>query len=82
MRYDNIGRVALPGPYSETALRAFAKQMRDEAGGLDMLRFLEVFRTTRRVRLQAVESRLKVYEAWSSLEAAVGSPLLVFAEAP
>lgn len=63
-------------------VQRLAEQMRDEAGGLDMLRFLEVFRTTRRVRLQTVEARLDVYEAWSSLESAAGSPLLVFAEAP
>ncbi len=63
-------------------VRRLAEQMRDEAGGLDMLRFLEVFRTTRRVRLQTVEARLDAYEAWSSLESAAGSPLLVFGEAP
>ena len=63
-------------------VRRLAEQMRDEAGGLDMLRFLEVFRTTRRVRLQMVAARRDVYEAWSSLEAAVGSPMLVHVDAP
>jgi len=30
VRYDTIARVALSGPYTEAALRAFAKTMRDE----------------------------------------------------
>lgn len=30
VRYDTIARLALSGPYSETALRSFAKSMRDD----------------------------------------------------
>ncbi|MGE0229787.1 MAG: TolC family protein [Dehalococcoidia bacterium] len=63
-------------------VKRLAEQMRDEAGGLDMLRFLEVLRATRRVRMQVVEARLDAYEAWTSLEEACGSPLLVFPQAP
>ncbi len=37
VRYDTIARVALSGPFSESALRNFAKRMRDEmvAAGID-----------------------------------------------
>lgn len=63
-------------------VQRLAKQMRDEAGGLDMLRFLEVFRATRRVRSQTVQARIEAYEAWAELEDAAGSPLLLFDNAP
>lgn len=37
VRYDTIARIALSGPYSERALRVFAKRLRDEmiAAGID-----------------------------------------------
>ena len=63
-------------------VQRLAKQMRDEAGGLDMLRFLEAFRATRRVRSQTIQARIEAYEAWAELEVAVGSPLLVIEDAP
>ena len=67
-------------PADET--QDLAQQILDEGGSLDMLRFLEVLRTTRRIRIQHVEARLDAYDAWSALEVAVGSPLLHFASAP
>lgn len=41
VRYDTIARLALSGPYSESALRNFAKRLRDEmiASGIDRVTF-------------------------------------------
>lgn len=41
VRYDTIARLALSGPYTEAALRSFAKRLRDEmiAAGIDRVTF-------------------------------------------
>lgn len=52
------------------------------AGGVDSLRFLEVLRADREVRLDLVAAELDVYDAWTDLEQACGSPLLVFPHEP
>jgi len=41
VRYDTIARLALSGPYSESALRSFAKALRDDmiAAGIDRVTF-------------------------------------------
>ena len=67
-------------PADET--QDLAQQILDEGGSLDMLRFLEVLRTTRRIRIQHVQAKRDAYDAWSALEVAGGSPLLHFASAP
>ncbi len=77
-RLEGIEAQAAPAAATEE----LARKMRDEAGGLDMLRFLEVARATRRVQLRRTRARLALYEAWSALEVACGAPLLAFPEAP
>lgn len=52
------------------------------AGGVDALRFLEVLRADREVRLDLVAAELEVYTAWTDLEQACGAPLLAFPGEP
>ncbi|MDJ0976329.1 MAG: TolC family protein [Planctomycetota bacterium] len=46
------------------------------AGTVDGLRYVEVMRAVRALRLEVLEARADVLEAWSRLEQAVGTPLL------
>jgi len=62
--------------------RALAESVLQQTGTLDMLRYLEVLRATRRAQVSFLESRLAVYEAWTALEQACGSPLLRFGHEP
>ena len=59
--------------------RQLAEDVLQQTGTLDMLRYLEVLRATRRATVSYLASRLDVYEAWSELEQACGAPLLRFA---
>jgi len=68
------------GPAADTL--KLAEEVRDQAGVLDMLRFLEVLRATRNVKVEVIQARAALYEAWSDLEEAVGAPLLTFQHEP
>jgi outer membrane protein, heavy metal efflux system len=60
----------------ELARRALA------AGSGDLLRLLDSERTFRQVQIETLEAQLAEYLAWSSLEQAVGFPLLKFPHEP
>lgn len=67
-------------PSSRT--QQLAESVLQQTGTLDMLRYLEVLRATRRATVSYLAARLGVYEAWARLEQACGAPLLVFATEP
>ena len=52
------------------------------AGAVDALRFLEVLRVDREVRLDIVAAEADLYNAWLELEQACGAPLLRFPNEP
>lgn len=64
------------GPAEET--RKIAEEVLQQTGTFDMLRYLEVIRSTRRTRVEELASRALVYDAWADLETACGAPLLRF----
>jgi len=53
-----------------------------EAGSVDGLQFLTVVKDNRRMRIRVLRVEQDVLDAWAQLEAACGSPLLVFPEEP
>ena len=67
-------------PSEET--RQLAETVLQQTGTLDMLRYLEVLRATRRATVSFLAARLHVYEGWSELEQACGGPLLRFGTEP
>lgn len=52
------------------------------AGAVDALRFLEVLRADREVRLDLASAEFEIYRAWTDLEQACGLPLLRFPGEP
>ena len=73
-------RASMLEPSEQT--RQLAENVLQQTGTLDMLRYLEVLRATRRATVSYLAARLDVYEAWSDLEQACGAPLLRFATEP
>jgi len=73
-------RLALYEAQSEPAQKTIeiAEGSLGETEAFDMLRYLEVLRATRRVRVEELTSRALVYEGWARLEQACGVPLLRF----
>ena len=69
-------RAAQIGPAEET--QRLAENVLQQTGSLDMLRYLEVLRATRRARVDHLASRAALYAAWSDLERACGAPLLAW----
>ncbi len=67
-------------PKAEANLET-ARKFRD-AGAIDALRFLEVERALRAVRIEALDAERAVREAWVGLEQAVGFPLIRFPGEP
>jgi len=71
-----------------TQVRPIAEQTRElvlrglESGTADALRFLTVLRRAQELRIEIIEAEWSVLEAWSGLEQACGSPLLVFPGEP
>ncbi len=63
-------------PAEETI--ALAESSLGVTESFNMLRYLEVLRATRRVRVEELTSRALVYEGWAELEQACGAPLLRF----
>jgi len=53
-----------------------------EVGSVDGLQFLTVVKDNRRIRIRVLETRQEVLNSWADLEAACGSPLLVFRDEP
>ncbi len=65
-----------------TETDAIARSVLERTGAFEMLRYLEVLRSTRRARVTHLTSRRDLYAAWSALEEAVGAPLLRFETEP
>jgi len=53
-----------------------------DAGSVDGLQFLTVVKDNRRLRIRSLRTEQGVLEAWAQLEAACGSPMLVFPDEP
>lgn len=53
-----------------------------ESGTADALRLLTYLRREAELRIDVLEAEWSVYESWSELERACGSPLLVFPDEP
>lgn len=73
VRYDTIARLALSGPYSESALRSFAKSLRDDmiAAGLDRVTFTGM--RDPRIWVDADPTRLRALDVTlSDIAAAIG----------
>ncbi|MHC4954318.1 MAG: TolC family protein [Planctomycetota bacterium] len=68
------------GPSTKRALDVARQSV--NAGVVDGLRFLSVVQSNRQIQIRILKTQKQVFEAWTALETACGSPLLVFPEGP